>query len=34
MAADHLEAHETEYVHFVDDSLGSFKECDSLVLFL
>jgi hypothetical protein len=26
-AAEHLEAHESEYVHFVDDSLGSFKEC-------
>ena len=26
-AADYLESHESEYVHFIDDSLGSFKEC-------
>ena len=26
LAADYLEAHESEYIHFVDDSLGSFKE--------
>jgi hypothetical protein len=26
LAADYLEAHEDEYAHFIDDSLGSFKE--------
>jgi hypothetical protein len=29
LAADYLESHQSEYSHFVDDSLGSFKESDS-----